>query len=295
MVLKALVVPERLSELETVIARGLSTFVEVGLALLEIRDSRLYRAAHETFESYCRERWGWSRRHANRLIEASEVLETLGPIGPIHESQVRELVPLARADEDAAREVWRDLREQHGEKLTAADVREAVEAHLGRRGIDVHFSSETPEWCTPPGIITRARSALGGIDLDPCSNSGEPNVPAKRHFTEADDGLAREWSGRVYMNPPYGAVIAQWVTKLRDEFAAGRVKAAIALVPARTDTEWFAGLRDCALCFIHGRLRFSNSEAGAPFPSVLAYFGPDRARFARAFGDMGDVWQRVSR
>lgn len=161
------------------------------------------------------------------------------------------------------------------------------------RGLAVHFTSETPEWLTPPEVIAAVRSALGGIDLDPCSNTGTPNVPARRHFTEKDDGLAREWSGRVYMNPPYGGVIAQWVSKLRDEFDAGRVKAAIALVPARTDTEWFSTFRDCVLCFVRGRLRFSNSEASAPFPSVVAYMGPDPKRFSEAFRDVGDIWKRM--
>ena len=30
-------------------------------------------------------------------------------------------------------------------------------------------------------------------------------MPAGKHFTAAEDGLSREWHGRVYMNPPYGA------------------------------------------------------------------------------------------
>lgn len=193
----------------------------------------------------------------------------------------RELLP--RADENAARE-----------PVIAEILRKEVAARLGRRRNDVHFTSEKVNWLTPPEILTRVTSALGAIDLDPCSNSGEPNVPARRHFVEGDDGLAHAWFGRVFVNPPYGRVIGQWVNKLRDEFAAGRVEAAIALVPARTDTKWFMLLRDCALCFIRGRLHFSNSYTGAPFPSVVAYFGPDRGRFIHAFEDIGDVWERAS-
>lgn len=162
------------------------------------------------------------------------------------------------------------------------------------RGLSVHFASDTPEWNTPPEVIVAVRAALGGIDLDPCSNAGKPNVPARRHFTEKDDGLTREWSGRVYMNPPYGDVIKSWVEKFVEEYGSGRVSAAIALVPARTDTVWFGLLRDAAMCFVRGRLRFSESETSAPFPSVVAYFGPNRARFAQAFSDMGDIWRRVS-
>jgi hypothetical protein len=53
----------------------------------------------------------------------------------------------------------------------------------------VHYSSETPEWYTPEHIITRVIGVMGEIDLDPCSNDKDnPNVPAKEHYTQADDG-----------------------------------------------------------------------------------------------------------
>lgn len=161
------------------------------------------------------------------------------------------------------------------------------------RGLAVHFTSDTPEWLTPPEVIAAVRSALGGIDLDPCSNNGTPNVAARRHFTEKDNGLTKEWTGRVYMNPPYGDVIRSWIEKLVSEHASGRVSACIALVPARTDTAWWSLLRDAAICLVRRRLRFSDSEAGAPFPSALAYLGPDVPRFARSVADLGDVWRRM--
>ena len=49
---------------EATIERGLETFHEVGAALLEIQDGRLYRETHAAFEDYCRERWQMSRRRA---------------------------------------------------------------------------------------------------------------------------------------------------------------------------------------------------------------------------------------
>jgi hypothetical protein len=93
------VVTTRLTELEDVIQRGMDTFVEVGAALFEIRDDRLYRASHTTFEDYCQERWGMSRRHANRTIEAASVAGILGPIGPkpATESVAREIARLSRS------------------------------------------------------------------------------------------------------------------------------------------------------------------------------------------------------
>lgn len=157
----------------------------------------------------------------------------------------------------------------------------------------VHFTSNTPEWYTPPEIIERTVHLFGVIDLDPCSNTGKANVPSRKHFTESDDGLTHPWNGRVYMNPPYGDVIGLWVSKLANEVSSKRVKEAIALVPARTDTEWWQSLRDTSVCLVKGRLKFSGHENSAPFPSAVAYFGGRRAMFARYFGDLGDVWERV--
>jgi hypothetical protein len=159
---------------------------------------------------------------------------------------------------------------------------------------EVHHTSDEDEWLTPPEIIERVVAVLGAIDLDPCSNTfGDPAVTAAQRFTVADDGLAQPWAGRVYMNPPYGAEIGAWVEKLRGEYDEGNVTEAIALVPARTDTAWFAALRDTAVCFVRGRLRFSGSDNSAPFPSVVAYFGDDRERFAETFGAAGDIWVRL--
>ena len=62
---------QRLEELEKLIAKGQKTFVEVGLALAEIRDLRLYKREYSGFEEYCRKKWGWTKQHAYRLIEAA--------------------------------------------------------------------------------------------------------------------------------------------------------------------------------------------------------------------------------
>lgn len=59
----------KLAECEGIIRRGIKTFVEVGDALLTIRDQRLYREQFKTFEAYCREQWGFSRSHADRRLQ----------------------------------------------------------------------------------------------------------------------------------------------------------------------------------------------------------------------------------
>ena len=67
---------QRLQELEKLIAKGQKTFVEVGLALAEIRDLRLYKREYSGFEEYCRKKWGWTKQHAYRLIEAAPVAKS---------------------------------------------------------------------------------------------------------------------------------------------------------------------------------------------------------------------------
>jgi len=125
-----------LPDLEAVIERGQQTFYEVGAALLTIRERRLYRDTHATFEDYCRERWDFSRQRAHQLIQASEVAAMVSTIvdTPLlaTESQVREFVPL-KDEPEAVAAVWREVTEhaeETGEKITAAAVRAAVREHL---------------------------------------------------------------------------------------------------------------------------------------------------------------------
>jgi hypothetical protein len=140
---------QRLTKLETRIRAGLETFLEVGNALLEIRDSKLYRLDYATFEDYCRDKWHISRPRAYQLIKAASVVGNLStkvdislannesqagdsPIGrlthpplPPNERQVRELAGL---EPEKQREVWTDsVKSAAGKRPTAKQVREAKE------------------------------------------------------------------------------------------------------------------------------------------------------------------------
>lgn len=157
----------------------------------------------------------------------------------------------------------------------------------------VLHSSESTEWHTPPKILYSVLELFDGvIDLDPCSNAKGTgaNVPAKKHYTKEDDGLSREWHGKVYMNPPYGREIFPWIEKLREEYEAGSISQAVALVPSRTETAWFRLLSPRYLrCEVSTRLKFSDSKDGAPFPSTLFYLGTDVPRFVEVFGKHGVI------
>jgi hypothetical protein len=113
--------------LEKVIERGLETFVQVGEALAEIRDRKLFRTEHPTFAEYCKAKWKMSDRRARQLMDASEVVTAIsksGTIVPKTESQTRPLTTLPPAQRV---EVWQKAvaASPNGEP-TAAEVKAAV-------------------------------------------------------------------------------------------------------------------------------------------------------------------------
>lgn len=111
----------RLSHEEAAIDHGAH---RIGQALTAIRDQRLYRETHSTFEAYCQERWGISRSYAHRQIEAAEVAALLPMGNTLPERQARELAPL-RGDPDQLREVWDRANEATNGEPTAAAIRQA--------------------------------------------------------------------------------------------------------------------------------------------------------------------------
>jgi len=117
---------ERVQELEQIVRAGLKTFAEVGMALLEIRDRRLYRDEHSSFEAYCKEQFGFSRQRGHQMIEAAQV-STMVAIP--NERQARELVPLLD-DPPALREALAEASADG--PATAAKIKTAVEKRAPR-------------------------------------------------------------------------------------------------------------------------------------------------------------------
>ncbi len=140
-------------------------------------------------------------------------------------------------------------------------------------GIGGHQSANmrTDEWLTPPEIL----AALGEFDLDPCSPVNRPWPTAKHHFTINDNGLAQKWFGEVWLNPPYGREIAQWMYRMAMHTRG------VGLIFARTETEFFqefVAKYANSLFFLKGRLNFYNtagirSRLNAGAPSVLIAYG----------------------
>lgn len=118
----------RLEHCENVLERGLHTFFEVGIALLTIRDERLYRATHHTFESYCKGKWGMGKSYAWRVIGAAERLRLLPPDGtlprPTSEFQVR---PFLEIEPQLFPKAWEQaVARAQGGKVTPRIVKSLI-------------------------------------------------------------------------------------------------------------------------------------------------------------------------
>ncbi len=130
---------DRLTACEETIKAGAKTFIEVGNALLTIRDERLYRREFGTFEDYCNTRWDMGRNRANRLIAAAETVQNLVPMGttPDNERQAR---PLAGLPPDEQASAWQEAVETAPDgKVTAKHVQEVVDRRTGEVLEDVEI------------------------------------------------------------------------------------------------------------------------------------------------------------
>jgi len=120
-----------LERCEVVIKQGLNTFIEVGQALMTIKEKRLYRISFKTFEDYCTHKWGMVQQSATRLIRAYETVtnlqsEPIGSLLPQSESQIR---PLTSLEPEIQKEVWNEVVKQSEETrqpITAARVQSVV-------------------------------------------------------------------------------------------------------------------------------------------------------------------------
>ena len=147
------------------------------------------------------------------------------------------------------------------------------------------------EWYTPKQYITSAWKVMGSIDLDPASSKeAQKIVKATKYYDIEENGLTKEWTGNVWLNPPYSSV-KLFINKLLDS----KFKQAIVLVNNATETEWFARLaeKSSAMVFHTGRIRFATpeSEGEGTTPcmqgQVFAYCGPAAEKFLEEFSQYG--------
>jgi hypothetical protein len=154
----------------------------------------------------------------------------------------------------------------------------------------VSNNSGNNEWYTPYEYIEAARSAMGGIDLDPAScELANKIVMADKIYTVEDDGLSQEWRGNIWLNPPYaGDLIGKFIDKL----AQSEINQAVILVNNATETQWFNTLikKASAIVFPQSRVKFymPNGYTGAPLQGqAVIYIGNDSKKFMAAFKHFG--------
>jgi phage N-6-adenine-methyltransferase len=131
------------------------------------------------------------------------------------------------------------------------------------------FSSKTDLWSTPQDLFDELDAEFH-FDLDVCALP--ENAKCERYYTPEQDGLAQEWTGTCWCNPPYGRQIGKWVKK-----ASECGETVVMLVPARTDTKWFHDYiyGKAEIRFLRGRLHFVSAGGvmdAAPFPSMVVVF-----------------------
>jgi len=268
------------------------------IAEMALHYARITKAANETHADCLRMIVRAEMRMADE-IDAGQERGEIARVGNPHDSNSPTLgelnIPSQRVSE------WRETRDAGQEVVEQAiqgalaegrpPTKSDIAAHV--RGT---FGTGENEWYTPDLHLQAVRDVLGVIDLDPASSAIAQNrVKATAFFSKDDDGLARDWRGRIFLNPPYAQPhIASFVSKMVSEFRAGRVSAAIMLTHNYTDTAWFheAAGSSSAICFTRGRVKFVDAAGNVAAPTqgqAFFYFGDNVEGFSARFRDIGFV------
>ena len=151
----------------------------------------------------------------------------------------------------------------------------------------IHFSSKSDDWKTPVGLFNKLNTKYS-FELDAAAS--EDNAKCLNFYTEQDNALLKDWSKdakSIFLNPPYGRQIHAFVKKAYEESLKGCV--VVCLIPARVDTQWWYNYvrKATKIVFLTGRLKFSNSASGAPFPSCIIVFD-------NSCNEQSILWEKTS-
>lgn len=164
------------------------------------------------------------------------------------------------------------------------------------------FEIEQPEvdsdnWLTPKELIDLARTVMGGIDLDPASCPlANKIVKAGQFYTKKEDGLTKNWAGRVWLNPPYSMpLVEKFATHLCRDYYHGDVSGAFILTRNATETKWCQMLlKSCdRFCLLNKRVSFWHPEKTVGSDKcghILFYLGENPAKFEELSESYGIVF-----
>lgn len=137
----------------------------------------------------------------------------------------------------------------------------------------VMASSNDMTWATPQEWFDYLDLEFK-FTLDPCCVAA--TAKCDFFYTPAENGLAQAWTEqRVFMNPPYGEAIYDWMQKAYRE-CRDNGALVVCFVPARVDTRWWHEFAAKAsdIRFPIGRVKFAGATAAAPFPVAIVIFRP---------------------
>lgn len=137
----------------------------------------------------------------------------------------------------------------------------------------IMHSSDDMTWATPAAWFEYLDLEFG-FTLDPCCSHA--TAKCKKHYTPEEDGLSKSWQDeRVFMNPPYGRELPNWMRKAYTE-ARDNGALVVCFVPARVDTTWWHqfACKASEIRFPKGRVKFAGAENSAPFPVAVIIFRP---------------------
>ena len=151
--------------------------------------------------------------------------------------------------------------------------------------------NKTDCWNTPPEFVGDVIKYFGTLDLDPCCNDeNNPNVPAKKVYTEKTNGLAHEWiADSVFMNHPYSNS-KEWVPYAVSQYELGNSKEMILLIKLDVSTKWWKSVSQYSWIAINKRLKFGDGKGAAPFQSAIIYLGENLDEFNKVFGKYGTLY-----
>jgi hypothetical protein len=158
--------------------------------------------------------------------------------------------------------------------------------------------SLSPEWYTPSEYVEAGRRVMGGFDIDPasCAQANE-TIRATTYYTKETNGLDKDWIGRCWLNPPYGALTPKFTARLEDQYQSGNVTEAIAVLSSNSlITAWFTPLWQYIICFPRRRINFENPDgmaASATHGTVFVYLGHQEQRFYNEFKEFGYIVKQV--
>jgi hypothetical protein len=171
------------------------------------------------------------------------------------------------------------------------------------------MSSKSADWETPDELFARF-DGLFHFDLDASATGFNRKVfrylardygfYGENFDAVGFDALSIDWhhyGANIWLNPPYGRGLNDWLVKAKDAAAEGSI--IVCLLPARTDTVFYQRIimQSRAVLFLPGRVTFAGAKDPAPFPSMVAIFANEGLHiFEEKLAELGGLmipWTRA--